>query len=136
MISGGQPRASSQTVVVSERGQRRTSECEASIDQHYPLEGGDRGTDADDAVQGATSTCHREAAIECHGSNVSVKNNVIGSSTSVVLRSKESATLQCGLNLLSDLHERSDVTLPPSGELAIRPSGVHALRQEEDVRAV
>ena len=40
VISGGQPRASSQTVVVSERVQRRTSECEASIDQHYPLVGG------------------------------------------------------------------------------------------------
>ena len=126
VTSDDQPRAS----------QGAEAECQASIDQHYPLESRDRGTDADDAVQGATSTCHRGTAIECQGSNVSVKNNLIGSSTSVVLRSKESATLQCGLNLLSDLHERSDVTLPQTEELAIHPSGVHAPRQEEDVQAV
>ena len=55
----------------------------------------DRGTDADDAVQGKSSICHRGAAMECHGSNVSVKNKFIGPSTSVVFGSRRSATVRC-----------------------------------------
>ena len=38
----------------------------------------------DDAVQGTSSTCHRGAAMECHGSNTSAKNKLVGPSTSVV----------------------------------------------------
>ena len=56
----------------------------------------DKGTNADDAVQGKSSTCQRGAAMECHGSNVSVKNKLIGPSTSVVFVSRRSATLRCG----------------------------------------
>ena len=102
------------------------------------LESRDRGTDADDAVQRATSTCHREAAIECHGSNVSVKNNLIGSSTSVVLRSKEKCNTAMRVESLEWLarEKRRMVTSTQTEEVAIHPSGVHALRQEEDVRAV
>ena len=47
-------------------------------------------------MQGKSSTCHRGAAMECHGSNVSVKNKLIGPSTSVVFGSRRSATLRCG----------------------------------------
>ena len=56
----------------------------------------DRGTNADDAVQRKSSTCHQGAAKECHGSNESVKNKLIGPSTSVVFWSRRSATLRCG----------------------------------------
>ena len=34
--------------------------------------------------------------MECHGSNVSVKNKLIGPSTSVVFGSRRSATLRAG----------------------------------------
>ena len=80
------------------RGRRKSSSsgCKASINQHDPsFEHRDRGTNADDAVQRKSSTCHRGAALECHGSNVSVKNKLIGPSTSVVFGSRRSATLRC-----------------------------------------
>ena len=71
--------------------------CKTSINQHNPsFEHRDRGTDADDAMQGKSSTCHQGAAMECHGSNVSVKNKLIGPSTSVVFGSRGSATLRRG----------------------------------------
>ena len=34
--------------------------------------------------------------MECHGSNVSVKNKLIGQSTSALFRRRRSATLRCG----------------------------------------
>ena len=106
-----------QTVVVSVRGQRRTKELVFEVhgqhqhQQNPSFEHRDRGTDADDAVQGESNTCHRGAAMECHGSNASVKNKLIGPSTSVVFGSRGCATPRYAamvLNVLSDLHKRSD----------------------------
>ena len=59
----------------------------------------DRGTNADDAVQRKSSTCHQGAAMECHGSNVSVKNKLIGPSTSVVFWSRRSANAAMRLDV-------------------------------------
>ena len=106
-----------QTVVVSVRGQRRTKELVFEVhgqhqhQQNPSFEHRDRGTDADDAVRGQSNTCHRGAAMECHGSNASVKNKLIGPCTSVVFGSRGSATPRYAamvLNVLSDLHKRSD----------------------------
>ena len=88
-----------QTVVVSARWQRGTKELVFEVhgqhqhQQNPSFENRDRGTDADVAVQGQGSTCHRGAAMECHGSNASVRNKLIGPSTGVVFGSRGSATL-------------------------------------------
>ena len=91
-------KVSTQAAVVSERGQRRTKVFEVhgqhQHQQDPSFENRDRGTNADDAVQGQSSTCHRGAAMECHGSNASVRNKLIGPSTSVVFGSRGSATLR------------------------------------------
>ena len=90
MRSGGQPRASSQTVVEREQSLRSVRPASNSTIPHLNT------TNADDAVQGKSSICHRGAAMECHGGNVSFQNKLIGPSTSVVFGSRRSATLRCG----------------------------------------
>ena len=112
-------------VLVLRGGQKLSSKCEASINQHDPsFENRDRGTDADDAVQGTSSTCHRGAAMEYEGSNTSAKNKLVGPSG--------------GLYGWGDMHKRSDASLTSTHtvELAIHSSGEHTPRREEDVQAV
>ena len=91
-------KVSIQTAVVSERGQRRTKVFEVhgqhQHQQDPSFEHRDRGTNADDAVQGQSNTCHRGADMEWHESNASVRNKLIGPSTSVVIGSRGSATLR------------------------------------------
>ena len=117
------------------RGGRKSesSECEASINQNNPsFKYRDRGTNADDAVQRQSSTCHRRAAMGCHGSNVSVKNKLIGPSTSVVFGSRRSAWMSGVICTREATH--GDVH---AGGGARDPSSEsHASRREEDVQAV
>ena len=70
------------TSMARTRHAKRVCTCSVTL-----VDSRDRGTDAHAAVQGVSSTCHREAAMECHGSIESVKNKLICSSTSVVFGS-------------------------------------------------
>ena len=46
--------------------------------------------------------------MECHGSNVSVRNKLIGPSTSVVFKEQRKRNAAMVLDVWSDVHERSD----------------------------
>ena len=115
------------------RGGRKSesSECEASINQHNPsFEHRDRGTNADDAVQRKSSTCHRGAGHGVPWKQRECQEQAHRASTSVVFGSRRSATLPMRLDVWSYLHKRSGrmVTSTQTEELAIHPSELHASR--------
>ena len=78
-----------------------------------------------------TTPCKERAALgaatECHGSNVNIKNKLIGPSTSLVFGSRRNATLRRGwMSGVTCTRERRMVTSTQTEELAIHPFELHA----------
>ena len=89
-------RWSTTSLVTDRRCQRKGAEEDESINQHNPsFEHRDRSTNADDPVQ-RKQHLPPTSDHESHGSNVSVKNKLIGPSTSAIIGSRRRATLRCG----------------------------------------
>ena len=116
------------------RGGRKSesSECEASINQHNPsFEHRDRGTNADDAVQRKSSTCHRGAGHgvpwkqrECQEQAHRPKHQ-----RGLWEQKKCNAADAVGCLELLAQEKRRMVTSTQTEELAIHPSELHASRR-------
>ena len=75
--------------------------------------------------------------MECHGSNVSIKNKLIGPSTSVVFGSGRSATLRCGwMSGLTCTRDATHGDVHADGGARDASVRITRIRREEDVQAV